>query len=39
MPRLLYLQENPVPVPNVKETGWAPRLVWIGEENLTPNRI
>jgi hypothetical protein len=24
------------PVPIVQEAGWAPELVWIGEEKLTP---
>jgi hypothetical protein len=25
------------PVPIVQEAGWAPGLVWIGAENLTPH--
>ena len=27
------------PVPIVQEAGWAPRLVWIGVENLAPTGI
>jgi hypothetical protein len=27
------------PVPTVQEAGWAPGLVWMGAENLTPSEI
>ena len=37
-PRLLYPQER-YPVPIVQEAGWAPGLLWTGEENLISTRI
>jgi len=38
MPQLLYPWETDVE-PIEQEAGWAPGLVWMGAENLTPNGI
>jgi len=34
-PRLPYSRERDL-VPTVQEAGWAPGMVWMGAENLTP---
>jgi len=39
MPRTSCFPLGNHPVPIVLEAGWAPGLVWMGVENVTPTRI
>ena len=37
--KLRHLTSGKEPIPIVQEAGWAPGLVWTGEENLTATGI